>query len=252
MPGGTEVLERTRVAQVETGKNGRCGTARNHGEFRLDARCDGEHDPEQTCASGLMHSRGAMHRIGWAAALLVAFCAHAHAARATKPDAEVLSACISATLSKAARSSYPSKGDNVVYVLPDEEKYAASLSDDQLRVDLRDPANWSTLRALFQNLRDRAGKGWRPPKNIAVSGFRIKIATPHSGTTSFRHSTTCTTRSTRRVIPRMVDRVSSIRHSVPHPMARVPTANCRCRTGNGSSSIRGFRSTPDSTSVSET
>lgn len=178
MPGGTEVLERTRVAQVETGKNGRCGTARNHGEFRLDARCDGEHDPEQTCASGLMHSRGAMHRIGWAAALLVAFCAHAHAARATKPDAEVLSACISATLSKAARSSYPSKRDNVVYVLPDEEKYAASLSDDQLRVDLRDPANWSTLRALFQNLRDRAGKGWRPPKNIAVSGFRIKIANP--------------------------------------------------------------------------
>jgi hypothetical protein len=119
-----------------------------------------------------------MHRIGWVAVLLVAICAHAHAARAPKPDAEVLSACISATMSKVARITFPSKRDNVVYVLPDEEKYVAFLSDDQLRGDLHDPANWTTLRGLFQNLRERAGKSWRPPKHIAVSGFHIKIAKP--------------------------------------------------------------------------
>lgn len=119
-----------------------------------------------------------MHRIGCGAILVVTMCAHAHAARAPKPDAEVLSACIGATMSRVARSTYPTERDNVVYVLPDEEKYVAFLSEGQLRGDLHDPANWTTLRGLFQNLRDRAGKGWRPPKDIAVAGFHIRIAEP--------------------------------------------------------------------------
>jgi len=145
-------------------------------EIRLDARGTREHDRGRLRVTGVSQAEGAVRRIGWNSVLLVAVCGYAHAAPVPKADADVLSACMTATVYKVAAYGVNQR-DDVIYVSPNESEGAETAKESAIQGDLHG-AHLKKLSALFKALRDRAGKGWRPPKGLSVAGLQVKIEKP--------------------------------------------------------------------------
>lgn len=103
-----------------------------------------------------------MRWIFWSAALLVAICGYARAAPAPEADAEILSACIGATVYKVAAYGVNQR-DDVISVSPDENESVETAKESDIQGDLHG-THLKKLSAMFKALRDRAGKGWPPQR----------------------------------------------------------------------------------------
>ena len=126
-----------------------------------------------------------MNRLGLIVALSFTASGRVLPAEVSHPDAEVLSACISAAAPKAA--TYGGNGiDGVVYVLPAGEVTIGLSSDGQVRGELHS-ANWKILGGPFQDLRNRTSKGWVLPKGISAAAFRVEVAKPPTGEFGYEH-----------------------------------------------------------------